>query len=147
MILSILKNFQFLIINFQFLVVLCCLCCLPDQVAAQRPSQASATTRQASATTRRDTLALAYTLALNPEKTLLDADTLPNNTFRMYDPVRRQTIDWGHLGHVGTPARPLLFEPSARRGFDAGFHGFDLYRMKATDLRFGFEITMYIANR
>lgn len=117
-------------------MVLCCLCCLPDQVAAQRPSQASATTRQASATTRRDTLALAYTLALSPEKTLLDADTLPNNTFRMYDPVRRQTIDWGHLGHVGTPARPLLFEPSARRGFDAGFHGFDLYRMKATDLRF-----------
>lgn len=100
-------------------------------------AQTGATTRQASATTqRRDSIPLLFNLALSPEKSYPDADTLPDASFRMYDPVRKQAIDWGHLGHVGSPARPLLFEPDGRRGFDAGFHAFDLHRMAATDLRF-----------
>lgn len=110
---------------------------LPMDLSAQRPGQTSTSTRQATPTNqRRDTLPLLFNLALTPEKTQLDADTLPDVSFRMYDATRKQPIDWGHLGHAGSPTRPLLFEPEGRRGFDAGFHGFDLYRMAATDLRF-----------
>lgn len=54
----------------------------------------------------------------------------------MYDPARRPAIDWATLGNLATPARPLWFEVPARKGFDAGIHAFDLYRLNASDLRF-----------
>jgi hypothetical protein len=113
-------------------------------VAAQKPTkQASSTvirpTKQASNTVIRpvrDTSVLYYTLSLAPERAVPDADTLPEMTFRMYDPARRQLIDWGTLGNLGTPARPLFLADAPRRGFDAGLHGFDLYRLRPEDVRF-----------
>ncbi|MBX2891135.1 MAG: hypothetical protein KF734_09435 [Saprospiraceae bacterium] len=84
-----------------------------------------------------DTSALFYTFALTPERNYPADDTLPDRDFRMYDPARRrQLIDWGTLGNLGSSARPLLFELPARRGFDFGEHAFDLYRVKPEDLRF-----------
>lgn len=77
-----------------------------------------------------------YSFAQAPERSWPAADTLPGRDFRLYDPTRRQTPDWGALGNLGTPARPLWFETPARRGFDTGAHGFDLYRLEADSLRF-----------
>lgn len=65
-----------------------------------------------------------------------DTDTLADSRFRMYDPARRRQIDYGNLGNLGTPARPLLFKPLLRLGFDSGIHGFDLYRIQPEELRF-----------
>lgn len=79
---------------------------------------------------------LVYTLAQTPERSWPVADTLPDAHFRHYDPARRHTPDWGTLGNLGTPARPLWFGPTPQRGFDTGAHGFDLYRLDAASLRF-----------
>lgn len=119
------------------------LLCLPCASSAQElPKPASSTTkrpRQASSTVKRpvsDTAGIYYVFAPAPEKTYTDTDTLPEDRFRMYDPTRRQQTDWAHLGNLGTPARPLLFAEGPRRGFRAGLHGFDLYRMAPEQLRF-----------
>jgi len=79
---------------------------------------------------------LLFTFAPTPERAYPAGDTLPDREFRMYDPARRQLIDWGTLGNLGSGARPLLFEIPARRGFDVGEHAFDLYRLQPNDLRF-----------
>ena len=83
-----------------------------------------------------DTTPLLFTFALTPERAYPADDTLPNRHFRMYDPARRQQIDWGTLGNLGSAARPLLFESQPRRGFDMGVHAFDLYNLYPDELRF-----------
>jgi len=117
---------------------------LLPQLSAQQPTKpASSTTKrptkQASSTVIRpvnDSTTLYYILPLAPEKLYTDSDTLPDRAFHMYDPARRQLLDWGHLGNLGTPARPLFFSDAPRRGFDAGLHGFDLYRLQPEAVRF-----------
>lgn len=105
---------------------------LPVVVAAQQPTAASRTSRRIP----RDTTPLLYSFALTPERSQPVGDTLPDHNFRMYDPARRQPVDWGTLGNLGSSARPLFFDTRMRRGFDLGSHSFDLYRLKANDLRF-----------
>lgn len=99
---------------------------------AQQPVAASSTAQSIEP----DTTPLLFTFALSPERNYPVADTLPDRDFRMYDPARRQLIDWGTLGNLGSSARPLLFETQPMRGFQIGEHAFDLYRMKPEDLRF-----------
>lgn len=101
------------------------------KATAQQPVQASATSR-----TVLDTTPLLFTYAFSPERSYPAADTLAGREFRFYDPARRQPIDWGTLGNLGTPARPLFFETPARLGFDVGVHAFDLYNLQPGDLRF-----------
>lgn len=84
----------------------------------------------------RDTSPLLFTFALAPERAYPADDTLPDRRFRMYDPARRQPVDWGTLGNLGSAARPLLYETLPRLGFDAGVHAFDLYKLYPDDLRF-----------
>jgi len=79
---------------------------------------------------------LLITFALSPERSTPAMDTLPDTDFRMYDPARRQVIDWGTLGNLGSSARPLLFENQARRGFEVGVHAFDLYLLRPAQLGF-----------
>lgn len=79
---------------------------------------------------------LLFTLALSPERSTALADSLPDYDFRMYDPARKQVVDWGSLGNLGSAARPLLFENQARRGFDVGVHAFDLYMLRPEQLGF-----------
>jgi hypothetical protein len=81
-------------------------------------------------------LPLQYSFAQSPERADHFTDTLPDTWFRMYDPARRQRIDWGTLGNLGSSARPLLFEIRPQRGFDAGIHPFRLYNLAPSDLRF-----------
>jgi len=83
-----------------------------------------------------DTTPLFFTYAFSPERFHPADDTLPEKDFRFYDPARQQPIDWGTLGNLGTPARPLFFETPARLGFDVGVHTFDLYKLQPADLRF-----------
>jgi hypothetical protein len=40
------------------------------------------------------------------------------------------------LGNVGTAARPILFAPNQRVGFDPGFHAFDIYKWTIDRARF-----------
>ncbi len=41
-----------------------------------------------------------------------------------------------NLGNIGNAARPLLFSPHLHAGFDPGFHAFDVYKWKLSDVRF-----------
>lgn len=108
-------------------------CCFLPVLKAQQPVQASATTVRPAAI---DTSPLFYTLALSPEREHPADDTLADKNFRFYDPARQKVVDWGTLGNLGTPARPLFFETMARQGFDVGVHNFDLYNLQPSDLRF-----------
>jgi hypothetical protein len=41
-----------------------------------------------------------------------------------------------YLGNVGTATHSLLFSPMLRSGWDAGFHAFDVYKIRPEDVRF-----------
>jgi hypothetical protein len=56
--------------------------------------------------------------------------------FQQYDPIRQRVYDYAHLGNLGSAHRPLIYEPHFRRGFDLGFHQFDLYHKKTNDVPF-----------
>ena len=113
------------------LVLLCFMCCWgPNSALAQQP--ASPTTRPVKLPDE----PLLITFALSPERSIPAADTLPDIEYRMYDPARRQAIDFGTLGNLGSAARPLLFDNQARRGFDVGVHSFDLYMLRPEQLGF-----------
>ncbi|WP_207492582.1 putative porin [Aridibaculum aurantiacum] len=71
--------------------------------------------------------------------------------FRIFDSTRIHFLDstvnnfynrvpvpphYVHLGNHGTAARSLLFNPNTRPGWDAGFHAYDIYRLKVEDTRF-----------
>lgn len=126
--------------------LLFCWFLLPAAALAQRPGRelapvppSTTVPTPASPTTARAATPaepLFSTLAHAPERAAPAADTLPDLDFRMYDPARRQPIDWGTLGNLGSAARPLLYETAARRGFDLGFHAFDFYKIQPEELRF-----------
>lgn len=102
------------------------LLCLAGPIAAQQaPGQQPAPDEP-----------LVVTFAPSPERSVPAADTLPDRDFRMYDPARRQDIDWGTLGNLGSAARPMMFENRPVRGFDVGAHAFDLYMLKPEQLGF-----------
>lgn len=63
-------------------------------------------------------------------------DTLLGFQLHQPDLTRRQTIDYIHLGSLGTPAYPLVFSTYERQGLDIGFHEYDLYRRKKEDIKY-----------
>ncbi len=75
-----------------------------------------------------DTFGVYTFLVDNPTEETLFSDTLLRH-FQQYDPVRNRDYEYAHLGNPGSPARPLFFQPAFRKGFDIGFHQFDLYRV------------------
>jgi hypothetical protein len=77
-----------------------------------------------------------YTVMLSPERTQPEADTLADADFRQHDPARREIIDWGTLGNIGSAARPLLYTPERRLGFQTGVDAFNLYKLKPEQLHF-----------
>ena len=104
-----------------------------NSLSAQRPS---VTDPVPLARKREPDEPLAFTYARSPEKSEFWSDTLPDFNFRMYDPARRHTIDYGTIGLPGGAARPLLFEVTPRLGVTTGMNSFDLYILQADDLRF-----------
>ncbi len=99
---------------------------------AQRPEAASRTTR----TIAPDTTPLLFTFSLSPERFEPAHDTLPDHNFRMYEPSRREMIDYGTLGNLGSSARSLFYEPVQRKGLRLGYEAYDLYRLRPEALRF-----------
>ncbi|MCC6460162.1 MAG: hypothetical protein IT260_06810 [Saprospiraceae bacterium] len=120
---------------FWFLLFGLGLACCPATARAQQPQAASSTTREVIPVPL-DTTPFLFSLAPAPQRAYPADDTLPDFNFRMYNPARRQAVDYGNLGNVGSSARPLFFETKARRGFDPGFHAFDLYTLRPAELRF-----------
>lgn len=44
--------------------------------------------------------------------------------------------DYFYLGNTGSAAKSLLFNPLMKAGWDAGFHAYDIYKIKPEDTRF-----------
>jgi hypothetical protein len=60
-------------------------------------------------------------------------DSSINDFFAHYLHIPAWEVD---LGNLGTAARPLVYTPRMRPGFDAGFHVFDAYRFTLDSTRF-----------
>ena len=75
-----------------------------------------------------DTFGVYYFFVDNPNEETTFSDTLLRH-FQQYDPVRNRDFEYAHLGNQGSPARPLFFQPTFRKGFDIGFHQFDIYHV------------------
>ncbi|HEX8332261.1 MAG TPA: putative porin [Segetibacter sp.] len=71
--------------------------------------------------------------------------------YRYFDSSRNRNLDsaignfynrfplpahYVHLGNFGTAARSMMFEPNLKPGWDAGFHGYDIYRFKIENTKF-----------
>lgn len=55
------------------------------------------------------------------------------NNFYTYFPLRPADV---YLGNIGNPGYDLIFQPSMKAGWDAGFHTLDLYRWTTDSARF-----------
>ncbi|WP_233603738.1 putative porin [Pedobacter sp. KBW01] len=64
---------------------------------------------------------------------LLPLDTSTTN-IQNYSPLLQPTHPTISNGNMGLSARPLLFEPSKRIGFDVGFHSLDYYALTPEDI-------------
>ena len=83
----------------------------------------------------RDTLnkdVFIYVVDNNTEKKLFGDSSLLN--FHIYDPVRQAEYEYAHLGNLGSAHRQLVYQPLFHKGFDVGYHNFDLYKTKSADL-------------
>jgi len=80
-----------------------------------------------------DTFGVFYFFVDNPNEETLFSDTLLAG-FQQYDPIRNRDFEYTNLGNQGSPARPLFFQPAFRKGFDIGFHQFDIYRIDKTNI-------------
>lgn len=80
-----------------------------------------------------------------------DAKDSINISYRYLDSTSRRTIDssvndfdkyysvpssYQYLGNNGAAAFPLIFQPSVKTGWDAGFHAFDIYRFTLEETKF-----------
>lgn len=66
---------------------------------------------------------------------LLPLDTSTVN-IQNYSPLLQPTHPTISNGNMGLSARPLLYEPSKRIGFDVGFHSLDYYALTPDDIIF-----------
>jgi len=85
----------------------------------------------------RDTLAkeVYYYYADNAEEKTLFQDSSMIN-FHIYDPTRQAKYEYVNLGNLGSAHRQIVFQPRFRQGFDAGFHNYDLYLTKPSDIKY-----------
>jgi len=75
-----------------------------------------------------DTFGIFYFFADNPNEEKIFADSFLTG-FQNYNPVRQRDFEYANLGNPGSPARPLFFQPTFRKGFDVGLHQFDIYHI------------------
>lgn len=112
------------------------------QIQAQRPTGAfpgvtagPQSTQQQEEDDIPDTVGIFYFYANNPNRETPYTDTTLAN-FQQYDPVRQRTLDYMHLGNLGSAHQPIVFQPAWRRGFDVGLHQFDLYMTTIEQVKF-----------
>ena len=80
-----------------------------------------------------DTFGVFYFYVDNPNEETPFSDTLLTG-FQQYDPIRTRDFEYANLGNQGSPARPLFFQPTYRKGFDIGYHQFDIYHIDKTNI-------------
>jgi hypothetical protein len=83
-----------------------------------------------------DTSKVFYFKLENPSQIIPYKDTLLNNNFHQYELTRRRALDHWNLGNNGTATMPVLYETKQHKGFDEGFHQFDLYKIESNQLPF-----------
>ncbi len=83
-----------------------------------------------------DTFPIYFLFAGNPGQAYAFSDSLLDDFFHQYDPARKRTWDYKNLGVPGSAHQALVYEPRLRRGFDAGFHQYDLYLLAAESVPF-----------
>ncbi len=71
-----------------------------------------------------------------PAVTFPENDSLLDRNFHQYDPTRHRALDYFDLGMPSTAAYPSVYQPTLHRGLDVGFHAFDVYAIKNSDIRF-----------
>lgn len=84
----------------------------------------------------RDTLdkAVYYYYADNPKGKIQFADS-SRTDFHIYDPIRQGEYEYLHLGNLGSAHRQIVYQPRFHKGFDAGFHNYDLYLHTADSIK------------
>lgn len=92
-----------------------------------------------------DTSEVIFFYADRPSVSYTFTDSLIAQYSVQYDPIRRGDLDYIHLGHLGSPHQAVLFSPLVRKGFDIGYHQYDLYQIKASALPF-YNITRPFTN-
>ncbi len=114
------------------------------ELAAQYPDSRTRNNRNNPANTpqrqkvpSRDTLSkkVYYFYADNAEEKFLFEDSSLIN-FHIYDPVRQANYEYSHLGNLGSAHRPLVYQQRFHKGFDMGFHNYDLYWIRAADIKY-----------
>lgn len=71
----------------------------------------------------------------NPSKTnLLKGKELHN--FHIFDPIRQQEYDYINLGNFGSAHKSIVYQSQFHKGFDAGFHNYDLYSIFKNDIKY-----------
>jgi hypothetical protein len=93
----------------------------------------------------RDTSDVIFFYADKPSEEYVFIDTILGKYVVQYDPIRQRRWDYVHLGHLGSAHQQVVFSPLQRKGFDLGFHQYDLYQTKAEDLPF-YRITRPFTN-
>lgn len=82
----------------------------------------------------RDTFGVFSFYSLNPNNESPFSDSLLTKFYHQYDPTRNRAWDYANLGIVGSAHLPLIYEPRFRKGFDVGYHQYDLYLTPAYKL-------------
>lgn len=82
-----------------------------------------------------DTFGVYYFYAEQPNLLRKLEDTTLNQ-FDIYRPTNQRPVQYADLGTIGTAHRPLWFEMPFRRGFDVGYHQYDLYYTQPNQMRF-----------
>jgi len=83
-----------------------------------------------------DSISLAYYYKEFAWDTLYRGDTSLYAFHHIYDPARRRTWDYLHIGLPGSPARPVYFEKPYIEGNHMGVSVFDIYTKKASKMPF-----------
>ena len=106
----------------------------PGGFGQQRPGQLNVDTLQEDI--KRDTFGAYRFFVKNPFHEKAFADTLITDYLHQHDPTRQRQWDYMHLGISGSAAQPIVYQPLLRRGFDLGWHQYDLYLKSADDIPF-----------
>lgn len=131
----------------QILIVILSVCCwqwgaaqIPD--FARNPTSGntsgggSAPNNQGFKVVFPDSLPVHYFYADAPFQLYALKDTLLDN-FQQYDPTRQLNyFDYSHLGDVGLPHRPFMYQPIEREGFHFGFNQFHLLEWDNDNVRY-----------
>jgi hypothetical protein len=83
-----------------------------------------------------DTARIIYFYAQQPKQQYLWADTILSNHFHQYLPTRARQDEYANLGYAGSAAKPLVWQPSRRVGFNLGITAFEPYVFRHEDFKF-----------